>query len=152
MADEMVAVLLPARTYSEFILRSGTHRDVGQWISDIVDDYLDRTRGDAGIWSEKHAEEVEAESPEHGDPSKGYQWLALFLPNGTKVRMTYKGQSYYGVVENERLSRDGKMLSPSEFASSVAGGTQRNAWRDLWFRFPGSSKWQLAQEVREGRR
>jgi hypothetical protein len=40
-------------------------------------------------------------------------------------------------------------ISPSEWASKVAGGTSRNAWRDLWFKEPLSKTWVPAQLVRD---
>jgi hypothetical protein len=39
-------------------------------------------------------------------------------------------------------------MSPSEFANQVAGGTNRNAWRDLWIKRPHDSEFHLADDLR----
>ena len=92
-------------------------------------------------------EELEA-AINSGDPSKGYQWKDLFLPNGTKLRMTYQGRNHYAEVRNERLKHEGEDLSPSQFACKIADNTSRNAWRDLWVKLPGKADWQLADNLR----
>jgi len=144
MPDEpLVYVPIPASIYSEIILRSGEHVDVGGWVSNIAQDYLDRTYGDADIWSEQHA-------------SKGYQWQTVFLPNGTQVRMLYRAQNHYAEVQHEKLLYEGGSLSPSEFASRVAVSekgekTNRNAWRDLYLLLPGKKDWVQADVVRKQR-
>ncbi len=79
--------------------------------------------------------------------SRGCQWKSLFLPDGTEVRMQYKGAYSYAKVESDDLVFDGKSISPSTFANSIAG-TSRNAWRDLWIKRPGDSDWRLADELR----
>ena len=62
--------------------------------------------------------------------------------------MTYKGRHAYAAIQKERLVYEGESLSPSEFASKVADGTNRNAWRDLFLQFPGSSEWESADAAR----
>jgi hypothetical protein len=157
MVDEPAEYIgLPFRLslVSEFILRSGRHVDIAGRVEYIVRDYLDRTRGDDTIWSEAHADQVTKEEESgrsFGDPNKGYQWLNLFVPNGTKIRMPYKGSYHYAMIDHEHLVYEIESLSPSEFASRVAGGTSRNAWRDLWFQFPGSNTWELADMVRKAK-
>jgi hypothetical protein len=159
----VVYVPIPASIYSEFILRRGEHYDVAARIEGILADFLDRTRGDADIWSEQHAEEAAEDDTNqqeqrriNGDPSKGYQWQTVFLPNGTQVRMLYRAQNHYAAVQHERLIYEGESLSPSEFASRIAVGTKgertnRNAWRDLYLLLPGRKDWVQADVVRKQR-
>jgi hypothetical protein len=149
---ELVFVPLPAALYSEFILRKGEHVSVATYIEDIVSDYLNRTRGDEDVWSPEHAREVNEEAAAasaHGDPGKGYHWQTLFLPNGTQVRMLYQGQNHYAVISHEKLLYAGESLSPSELASYVAKGTNRNAWRDLWLQLPRTRDWIQADVLRK---
>jgi hypothetical protein len=80
-------------------------------------------------------------------PLRGYQWKTLFLPDASKLRMRYARQSYYAEVVGEELLYQGDSLSPSQFAKAVAGDG-RNAWRDLWIRFPGEKNWTLAATLR----
>lgn len=164
MPDEpLVYIPIPASIYSEFILRRGEHVDVGSWVSDIVEGYLDRTYGDANIWSEKHAEEAAEEDTAeeerrrtNGDPTKGYQWQTVFLPNGTRIRMLYRAENHYAAIQHEKLIYEGKSLSPSEFARGVADKgtgthTNRNAWRDLYLLLPGKKDWVQADVLRKQR-
>ena len=40
----------------------------------------------------------------HSAGGKGYQWKDLFLPDGTDLRMRYKGVDYYAKVEGDKLT------------------------------------------------
>jgi hypothetical protein len=40
-------------------------------------------------------------------------------------------------------------MSPTALANQIANNTSRNAWRDLWIKFPGDDGWRLAQDLRE---
>ena len=79
--------------------------------------------------------------------ARGYQWKGLFLPEGTEVRMQYKGAYSYAKVEGDELIFDGKPISPSSLANTITG-TSRNAWRDLWIKRPNDQEWKLADDCR----
>jgi hypothetical protein len=79
--------------------------------------------------------------------NRGYQWKQLFLPHGTELRTIYGGRSIYARVEDEQIiSADGP-TTPSRLANSQGCGT-RNAWKTIWLRLPGSTRWQRAAESR----
>lgn len=148
-----VCVPIDAKTYAEFILRSGRNVDVTNFIENIIQDYLDRTEGDADIWSDKHAEKFHSQLGEdfektYGDPEGFYQWDNLFLWNGTQIRMRYKGRDYFAVVRDEEINFEEWAYSPSQLAKKIANGTSRNAWRDLWIKERGSPQWVLAYDLR----
>jgi hypothetical protein len=148
-----ICVPIDSGMYAEFILRSGKNIDVASYISNIVRDYLDRTDGDAGIWSEDHAEKFHAQLGEdfeknYGDPEGFFQWDNLFLENGTQIRMKYKGRNYIAAVRDEQIVFEGKAYTPSQLASKIANGTSRNAWKDLWIKERGAPKWVLAHDHR----
>jgi hypothetical protein len=77
----------------------------------------------------------------------GYQWKSLFLPNGTELRMQYKGRYHYAKVEGDQLLYQGEPTSPGSLANTIAGSS-RNAWRDLWIKRPGDTTWRLSDELR----
>ena len=81
------------------------------------------------------------------DASKGYQWKQLFLPNGTELRATFGGRSRYATVQDEAILCDGAPTTPSRLANARGCGT-RNAWHNVWLRFPGEASWQLARRCR----
>lgn len=80
--------------------------------------------------------------------NRGYQWKSLFLPEGTQVRMQYKGVTYYAKVEGDDLVYNGSPISPSSLANTITQSS-RNAWRDLWLLRPQDTEWQLADDCRK---
>lgn len=79
-------------------------------------------------------------------------WKEVEVPAGSEVRMQYGGAYHSAkIIGGKIVDRDGQ-FSPSEWASKVAGGTNRNAWRDLYFRFPGKQEWAAASTLRDLRR
>ncbi|MBA5637602.1 hypothetical protein H3H37_11110 [Duganella sp. LX20W] len=79
----------------------------------------------------------------------GYQWKQLFLPEGTRLRASFGGIPSFAVVEGDDIVCDGRTVSPSGFANQQGCGN-RNAWKAVWLRFPGSEQWLLA-DVRRAR-
>jgi hypothetical protein len=150
----VVCVPLDASIYNEFVIRRGTPDvDVAAWIENVVMDYLDRTADD-GEWSEQYyqwrssTEDLEAFAKEYGDPTKGYHWDPIFLPNGTKLAMNYKSRQYHAEVRHEQIHFEGGTFSPTELARKIASNTSRNAWRDLLIKRPSDQGWQLADVMR----
>jgi hypothetical protein len=80
-------------------------------------------------------------------PSRGYQWKTLFLPAGTRLRVNFGGHAFYADVQGDALIYEGRAMSPSQFANQAAGAG-RNAWREVWLRFPGEQKWRPASLLR----
>jgi hypothetical protein len=81
----------------------------------------------------------------------GYQWKELFLPEGTRLRASFGQKHYFAVVEGAEIKYGEHALSPSCFAN-LQGGGNRNAWKAVWLRLPGSDQWQLADVFRSARK
>ena len=67
-------------------------------------------------------------------PVKYGLWVKnLHLPNGTKLRANYKGQTYYAIIKLDKWhdGNDRRFNSPSEAASAITGNNV-NGWR-FWF-------------------
>lgn len=77
----------------------------------------------------------------------GYQWKQLYLPAGTRVRASFHQLPYFGVIGEQGVQYGEQVLSPSGFANMFGSGN-RNAWKALWLRFPGSEQWVLADTCR----
>jgi hypothetical protein len=110
------------------------------------------TLGD--VWAEEHREElVEKYAPHLADAPRTEAdplvWKEVTIAAGSSVRMSYDGEHHYATVKGGMIVEDGTEYSPSEWASKVAGGTSRNAWRDLWLKEPLSNTWVPAQLLRE---
>lgn len=151
--ENHVCVPIRIELYNEFILRKRENVDVVNWINNIVEDFLESTKDDSVVWSEEYVEE-KADFTDlqflkvYGDPKKGYQWKNVFLPNGTKLKMHYQGMDSISEVKHQQVVFNQKEHSPSSFANTVANNTSRNAWRDIWIMFPGSTGWKFANDLR----
>ncbi len=154
--SDFVYVPLPADLYAELIRRSG-RANVATYIENQVQNFLDSTEGDPDLWCEDYIERhAEAHSDnfleKFGTPTRGYQWQSVFLPNGTTLRMTYRGEAAHAEIRHEKLIYNDDAMSPSEFARMVANNTSRNAWRDIYVKFPGESGWTFSDDLRRQKR
>ena len=117
----------------DFLRSNGDARDPVIVIADALDYWMDNASWKPELLMES--------------VSRGYQWKSLFLPDRTEIRMQYKGAYFYAIIENDALIYNGKPISPSTLANTIAGSS-RNAWRDLWVKRPGDTDWCLADELR----
>jgi len=148
-----VCVPISVELYNEFILRTAKSENVANWIEDIVSDFLERTKDDHPAWSDEYYEQLAddealGEIKSFGPPHKGYQWQNVFLPNGTRLRMTYKGVEKVAQIRHQQIIYDGHPCSPSEFVRMAAGNTNRNAWRDIWIKRASDKEWVFADYLR----
>ncbi len=149
---DYIYVPLRVDLYAELIRRSG-RSDVSIFVHNQIEDFLESTRGDPDIWSSEYIEKLAVKEDDeffekYGEPSRGYQWQQIFLPNGTQIRMTYRGEASYGEIRHSKLFLGNDSMSPSEFAGRVANNTSRNAWRDIYVKFPGDGSWRFADNLR----
>ena len=148
-----IAISVRPDLVTEIILRSRGKVNLTSLIENIVESFLERTRGDPDIWSPEHAQEIAEEEGdetlvEFGAPSKGYQWQGVLLPNGTALKTTYKNKDHFAEVRHQQLFYEGSPCSPSQFASRAANNTSRNAWRDIWIKRPTDKDWIFADAAR----
>jgi len=73
--------------------------------------------------------------------------FTLELPEGTQVRMQYKGVEHYAKVVGSDIIYEGENYTPSQLARKISGHP-RNAWRDLFVKRPRESRWSLADDLR----
>ncbi|MYM70069.1 hypothetical protein GTP45_24920 [Pseudoduganella sp. FT55W] len=91
------------------------------------------------------ADQAQAQQPAASDA--GYQWKQVFLPEGTRLRARFGRAPYFATVQNAEIKCGEQSLSPSDFAN-LQGSGNRNAWKAIWLRFPGSGQWVLADTCR----
>ena len=159
IASNFVCVPIEASIYNELVIRVGNpNADVTNLIEHAVQSFLDRTENDE--WSDAYTAWKESKRPTEdfrerfGDPDKGFHWTPLFLPNGTKFSMLYGGKMHEAEIRHEQIFLGSQEIaSPSILASTIAGGTSRNAWRDLRIKRPTDIEFRLADDLRrEGAR
>lgn len=91
-----------------------------------------------------------SDSPPHSQSELGYQWKELFLPDGTKLRANFGQEPYFAIVQGAAIKCGERAVSPSGFANLFGSGN-RNAWKAVWLRLPGSDAWLLADVYRAAR-
>jgi hypothetical protein len=95
-------------------------------------------------WLQQESEQMEA----YAEKYKPLIWKEITVRSHSGVRMSYAGTVHFAEVRNGKIvDRDGQ-YSPSAWASKIAGGTARNAWRDIWFKDLTSPVWVPAQMMR----
>ncbi|GJJ01926.1 hypothetical protein RugamoR64_24640 [Duganella rhizosphaerae] len=117
------------------------------------------------FWSDSFAQEpfvieairnyIKPASPAPQQPAAaseaGYQWKQVFLPEGTRLRASFDRKPYFATVVGAEIKYEGHTVSPSCFAN-LHGSGNRNAWKAIWLRLPGSDEWLLADVCRSARK
>ena len=117
----------------EFLKNKGDPTDPVEVVSKAIDYWMDNASWKPELLAASSA--------------RGYQWKTLFLPEGTEIRMQYKGAYSYAKVDGDDIIFMGKPISPATMANTVAGSA-RNAWRDIWIKRPTDREWRLADDCR----
>lgn len=115
MNNEGIGVQVPLKVYLELAFRlrtAGDTRGPDEVVAFILKSWL---------------------GSEPGVTNAGYQWKELFLPDGTELRMRYRGVYYYARIDSDKISYAGETVTPRGWALMVTG-TVRNPWRDIWLR------------------
>lgn len=84
-----------------------------------------------------------------GKPGGGYQWKDVLLPDGTELRMRYRGACHYAAVKGDQVVYCGETVTPRGWVLMVTG-TVRNPWRDIWIRRTPREVWTRADAWRGG--
>ena len=143
--DHPIGLHLPSKVFMALIKHTGEGiygSKTEAALSELILKWIATTKaGSCELERDKSIESVNS-------VNKGYQWKQLFLPGGTELRVTFRGHSRYARVEGEQIISDGAPTSPSRLANAAGCGT-RSAWKTIWLRFPGTSRWQLAARCRD---
>lgn len=161
--SETISIPFPRSLYDNIIRFSDGRVDpawiaqdqVEQWVARSVEDFNecwgDRVQEVAEIYAPDIAQQWRQEDRAERAKQRraALHWKEVTIPAGSQVRMAYGGIQHYAEVQNGAIVDDGKTYSPSEWASKVADGTSRNAWRDIWIKEPFDKHWVPAQKLRE---
>jgi hypothetical protein len=90
-------------------------------------------------------------STDHPEGSRsGVTYKGVFLPNGTKLSATYKGQRYYASISESKWidnSTGQVRSSPSQAAYAITGGAI-NGWLFWSVKRPQDPEWQSLNKLR----
>jgi hypothetical protein len=166
MPENVVYIPLRRKLYDDIVRYSDGRVDPAAMAESQLEMWVERDLefGTGAFWGDRF-EEVAAEYAPHlyehiekmrqtetaayREEHKPLVWKEVTVRAGSEVRMSYGDNHHYAKIDRGAIIDDGKQYSPSEWASKVAGGTSRNAWRDLWFRELGSKTWVPAQMLRD---
>lgn len=90
------------------------------------------------MWIAAADEKAPQQAPVHG-----YQWKRLFLPAGTRLRITTQLLTYHAEVVGDEILYNGESVSPNQFVAFCAGAP-RNAWQTISLLMPGEPLWRPA--------
>ena len=123
---ETIAIPFPKDLYNLIVLRSGGNLDPVQLAIDQVEGFIDANRNDESFWTPEGLEAFEQEAApaeaDVGDPSTGHQWGPLLLPNGTDLRMKYRGRMHYAQIRFDMVHRG------SAVHVHLTVGEERRGW------------------------
>jgi hypothetical protein len=163
MADAVVYIPISANLYKDVIRFSDGAIDPAHLAERMIHDWIESEIETTDVWGERWEEVAKIYAPENlkrvlarrelEDSEaiarrKPLVWKEITIRAGSDVRMMYGGISHFAKAQNGKIVDETGEYSPSEWASKVANGTARNAWRDLWFREPGAA-WVRAETLRE---
>lgn len=170
--DEVIYLPFSKRLYDDVVRFSDGHCDLVWTMVDQFHDFIRRTADDQcfGVMGNDPArlrdflniyhpdiverwdsEDAAGEEEETALSTKWSPlvWKEVEVPAGSEVRMQYAGAYHTARIANGKIIDKDGQYSPSEWASKVAAGTNRNAWRDLYFRLPGKAGWTPASTLRD---
>ena len=156
-ATEYISIPFPKALYDMIIIRSGGRLDPVQLAADQVEGFIERNTKEDGFWTEAgleafaEEERVRNSGINESDLLSGHLWKPVWLNNGTRLRMTYKGKSHYAEIKGDKIQgEDCKFDSVSQWVRHVAGGTSRNAWLDVWIkRLMRDQDYRSADDIRK---
>lgn len=173
--DDVIYLPFSKRLYDDVVRFSDGHCDLVWTMEDQFHDFIRRTADDDcfGVMGNDpvrlraflkiyHPDIVDrwdnedvASKEDEKAPSMKWSplvWKEVEVPAGGEVRMQYAGAYHAARIANGKIVDSDGQYSPSEWASKVAAGTNRNAWRDLYFRLPGKADWIGASALRDDAR
>lgn len=126
--------------------------EVNRWIeskrASFDQTHNDILRAEAGLppQSARSAATIGVQS--NGDAVGAWSAKGATLPAGTRLRMSYNGKTFSGVIESGTWVVNGaRYISPSAAASALAG-VSLNGWIYWEAQIPGTDRWQQISKFR----
>lgn len=97
----------------------------------------------------KGSEDKKAGSPTLNEMQYGVYYGDVFLPEGTRFRATYKGQTHFGAIANGQwVDSEGIIRSSPSDAAGAISNTNVNGWRFWHVLLPGDATWRRLEELK----
>lgn len=92
-------------------------------------------------WLQRHCTSNKPVQP------NGYFWKTVFLPDGTRLRISSSVGKHFAEVACGELLYDSRSVSPNQFVTASLGNTG-NAWKVIYVQLPGDTDWTQALRLR----
>jgi hypothetical protein len=125
--------------------------EVNRWIENkrisFDQTHNDILRAEAGLPS-LPARSTAVNIPSNGEAAGAWTAKGATLPAGTRLRMSYNGKTFNGIIESGTWVVNGaRYVSPSAAASTLAG-VSLNGWLYWEAQLPGTDRWQQISKFR----
>lgn len=126
--------------------------EVNRWIESkrvsFEQTHNDILRAEAGLPSLSPRYVAAVSTPSNGEIVGAWSAKGATLPAGTRLRMSYNGKTFNGVIESGTWVVNGaRYVSPSAAASTLAG-VSLNGWLYWEALLPGTDRWQQISKFR----
>ncbi|MGH6678808.1 MAG: hypothetical protein ACREDL_07710 [Bradyrhizobium sp.] len=126
--------------------------EVNRWLegkrTSFDQTHNDILRAEAGLLSHSPRSAAAANLTSNGESGGAWTAKGATLPEGTRLRMSYNGKSFNGVIESGTwLVNGARYVSPSAAASALAG-VSLNGWIYWEAQLPGTDRWQSISKFR----
>jgi hypothetical protein len=126
--------------------------DVNRWLESkrisFDQTHNDILRTEAGLPSLSPRSAAAAGTSPNGESSGAWSAKGATLPAATRLRMSYNGKTFNGVIESGTwLVNGARYVSPSAAASALAG-VSLNGWIYWEAQLPGTDRWQSISKFR----
>jgi len=126
--------------------------EVNRWIeskrASFDQTHNDILRTEAGLPSLSPRSAAAVGWPSNSEIAGAWSAKGATLPAGTRLRMSYNGKTFNGVIESGTWAVNGaRYVSPSAAASALAG-VSLNGWIYWEAQLPGTDRWQQISKFR----
>lgn len=101
----------------------------------------------------RSSDDEHAERRSLGAHHIGAAFKGVFLPEGTRLRATHRGKTYFASISGSRWIDDASgetRTSPSHAASKITGGSL-NGWLFWLAKRPGDAEWHSLAALRDAK-
>jgi len=98
-----------------------------------------------------HIDAPRLTTPQPLAQTDGWTFGGVFLPNGSKLFMTYNGIEYWAKIHNGFIKFEGHIFKSLSGAAAAATEQTLNGWHYWYVRLPGENFVTLADELRPHR-
>jgi hypothetical protein len=149
MSDEYIYIPFPKALYQEILLSFGPSVDPVQFVTQEVNRSLEQRKRAALSVSRpkvRHRPLLE----DLNDLLQGHQWGPVFLLNGTRLRLPWRGLRYHARVRGTEVHAAGTVFSSvRDWMMYVSGERDWDEWAHVQIKRPRDDDFRSAVEIRD---